>query len=153
MQIDETEKDVTSDTSTKTKQFLVRSINRWRFLLADARAALHAQDWPAAVDGYQDTYRMAEFLLHIADCKNCAIKNYVRTLVEYGYSLCKNNQRELFTHLIEFARHTLACYATPKLVRQLLQPIVAMETACHSRQDVWIGQLFKSDAMHSGAVH
>lgn len=153
MQADE--KDVVVDAAVKTKQqqFLEQSIHRWRFLLAEARTQLHAQKWPAAIQGYQDAHSLAEFLVHIADCKNCAIKNYMRTLIEYGYSLCKNNQRELLVHLIDLARQTLACYTTPALSQQLLLPIIAMETASHSQRDLWVNQLFVSDAQQYGAVH
>lgn len=145
--------DVDVDVKTKQQQFLMQSIYRWRFLLDESRTQLHAQQWTAAVNCYQDAYGLAEMLLHIADCKNCAIKNYMRTLLEYGYSLCKNNQRELLVHIIDLARQTLACYVTPALSRQLLQPVLAMEKANHNQQDLWVNQLFAKDAAQYGIVH
>mgnify|MGYP006875364020 FL=1 len=155
MHSDEDVKDqhIDADVKTKQQQFLLQSIHRWRFLLAESRTQLHAQHWSAAVDMYQETYSLAELLIHIADCKNCAIKNYTRTLFEYGYSLCKNNQRELLAHLIDIARQTLACYVTPTLSHQLLQPVVEMEKANHYQQDLWVNQLFAKDASQYGIVH
>lgn len=155
MRPDKTETGLDSDAATtvKHRQFIEQSIYRWRFLLAEARTRLHAQDWTTAVDAYKDAHGVAEFLVHIGDCKNCAVKNYVRTLIEYGYSLCKNNQAAVFNGLIEIARQTLAHYTTPKLSQQLLQPILALENAGQLQRDLWINQLFAGDAIQQGHVH
>lgn len=155
MRPDKTETGLNSDaeTNVKHRQFIEQSIYRWRFLVAEARAHLHAQDWITAVEAYKDAHAVAEFLVHIADCKNCAVKNYVRTLIEYGYSLCKNNQAEMFSPLIEVAQQTLAHYATPRLSQQLLRPVLAMEKAEQIQRDLWINQLFASDAVLQGTVH
>jgi hypothetical protein len=155
MHPDKAETGLSSDAATKVthRQFVEQSIYRWRFLLAEARTQLHAQDWIMAVEAYKDAHGMAEFLVHIADCKNCAIKNYVRTLIEYGYSLCKNNQAAMFTPLIEVAQQTLNHYATPRLSQLLLQPILALEKAGQSQRDLWVNQLFASDAVQQGNVH
>ena len=152
---DQTARDLELDTAVKTKQqqFLEQSIYRWRFLLDGARAQLHAQNWTAAANAYQDAHGIAEFLIHIADCKNCAIKNYMRTLIEYGYSLCKNDQLALLSRLIDLARKTLDCYTTPTLAQQLLKPILALEKASQRQRDMWINQLFASDAVQQGVVH
>ncbi len=155
MRPDKTETGLNSDAATNVKhrQFIEQSIYRWRFLVAEARAHLHAQDWITAVETYKDAHGVAEFLVHIADCKNCAVKNYVRTLIEYGYCLCRNNQAAMFTPLIEVARQTLAHYTTPRLSQQLLQPVLAMENAGQIQRDLWINQLFASDAALHGTVH
>jgi hypothetical protein len=137
----------------KHKDLLMKAIYRWKYLLDNARSELHAQEWLAAVDAYQEAYSQAELLIHIADCKNCAIKNYVRTLLEYGYSLCKTNQSTSLLHLIGLARQTLDCYATAALTCKLLTPVMSLVQANDYQQDVWINQLFAEDAQQQWAVH
>lgn len=44
-----------------------------------------------AVINYCAAYTEAELLVFISDCKNCAVQNYMRTLAEYCYALCKRN--------------------------------------------------------------
>lgn len=149
------ETDSTIDVAVKTKQqqFLERTIHRWQFLLTGARAKLHAQDWSTAIDTYQDAHALAEFLVHIHDCKNCAIKNYVRTLIEYGYILCKSGRAGMLSQLIELAHQTLLCYTTPRLAEQLLKPVLSLVEANNWQRDLWINQLFAGDAVQHGIVH
>ncbi len=139
--------------SAQHKQMLVQAIHRWRYLLDGARRELHAQDWRAAVDAYQEAHSQAELLIHIADCKNCAIKNYVRTLLEYGYSLCQTNQSGALLRLLDIARQTLDCYATATLSQQLLKPLFSLLDANNQQRDLWINQLFVEDALQQRAVH
>lgn len=139
--------------SAKHKQLLMQEIYRWRYLLDGARRELHAQDWIAAVDAYREAYSQAELLIHIADCKNCAIKNYVRTLFEYGYSLCQTHHSEVLLGVLDIARQTLECYATTTLTQQLLKPIINLVHANSQQRDIWISQLFAEDALQQQAVH
>lgn len=139
--------------SAKHKQLLMQEIYRWRYLLDGARRELHAQDWIAAVDAYREAYSQAELLIHIADCKNCAIKNYVRTLFEYGYSLCQINHAAALVHLVDIARQTLDCYATTTLTQQLLKPVLNLVRANSQQRDIWINELFAGDALQQQAVH
>jgi hypothetical protein len=144
---------IDSSIQDKHKDLLMKAIYRWKYLLDNARGELHAQEWFAAVDAYQEAYSQAELLIHIADCKNCAIKNYIRTLLEYGYSLCKTNQSASLLHLIDLARQTLDCYATAALTYELLTPVMSLVQASDYQQDVWINQLFAEDAQQQWAVH
>ncbi len=144
---------IDSTVAAKHKHMLMQAIYRWRYLLDDARRELHAQDWCAAVDAYQDAHAQAELLIHIADCKNCAIKNYVRTLFEYGYSLCQANQSGTLMQLLDIARQTLDCYATATLSQKLLKPVFNLMQADNQQRDTWINQLFVEDAMLQRAVH
>lgn len=139
--------------SAKHKQLLMQEIYRWRYLLNGARRELHAQDWIAAVDAYREAYSQAELLIHIADCKNCAIKNYVRTLFEYGYSLCQTHHSEVLLGVLDIARQTLECYATTTLTQQLLKPIINLVRANNQQRDIWINQLFAEDSLQQQAVH
>ncbi len=139
--------------SAKHKQLLMQEIYRWRYLLDGARRELHAQDWIAAVDAYREAYSQAELLIHIADCKNCAIKNYVRTLFEYGYSLCQTHHSEVLLGVLDIARQTLECYATTTLTQQLLKPIINLVHANSQQRDIWMNQLFAEDALQQQAVH
>ena len=139
--------------SAKHKQLLMQEIYRWRYLLNGARRELHAQDWIAAVDAYREAYSQAELLIHTADCKNCAIKNYVRTLFEYGYSLCQTHHSEVLLGVLDIARQTLECYATTTLTQQLLKPIINLVRVNSQQRDIWINQLFAEDALQQQAVH
>ena len=105
------------------------------------------------MDAYQEAHSQAELLIHIADCKNCAIKNYVRTLLEYGYSLCQTNQSGALLRLLDIARQTLDCYATATLSQQLLKPLFSLLHANNQQRDLWINQLFVEDALQQRAVH
>lgn len=139
--------------SAKQKQMLLEAIYRWRYLLDKARGELHRQDWNAAVDAYQLAYCQAELLIHIADCKNCAIKNYVRTLFEYGYCLCQSSQPHALVGSLEVARQTLECYATATLTNQLLKPLFNLLRANSEQRDGWINHLFAEDAILQRVVH
>lgn len=139
--------------SAKHKQLLMQAIYRWRYLVEAARRELHAQDWVTAVDAYREAHSQAELLIHIADCKNCAIKNYVRTLFEYGYSLCQINQAAALMHLVDIARQTLDCYATTTLTQQLLKPVLNLMRANSQQRDIWMNQLFAEDALQQHALH
>jgi hypothetical protein len=144
---------IEASVKTKHQHMLAQAIYRWRYLLDNARSELHRQDWNAAVDAYQQAYCQAELLIHIADCKNCAIKNYVRTLFEYGYSLCQTHHSDVLLGVLDIARQTLECYATTTLTQQLLKPIINLVHANSQQRDIWINQLFAEDALQQQAVH
>jgi hypothetical protein len=135
------------------KQQVEDTIIRWYFLLENGRQALHASNWQEAVVSYRAAYTEVELLVFTSDCKNCAVKNYVRTLAEYSYALCKLDKVEQLPDLIVQAWYTLNTCLTEALASRLLQPLRSMEYATSAERDVWINQLFAEEATHRKQVH
>lgn len=141
------------ETESTHKKQIEDTINRWYFLLENSRQELHAGRWQEAVLSYHAAYAEAELLVFISDCKNCAVKNYLRTLVEYSYALCKIDKAEQLSDLIVQAWYTLNTCLTEALASRLLQPLRSMEYATSTERDVWINQLFAEEAVHRKQVH
>lgn len=135
------------------KNYVEETINRWYFLLEYSRGELHAGHWQQAVVSYHRAHQEAELLVSISDCKNCAVKGYVRTLIEYSYALCKVDDVKRLADLIGHAEHTLSIYVTRELVSTLLQPLRNIGFATHAERDLWMNQLFAEEAQHRKQVH
>lgn len=140
-------------TEVAHKKQIENTINRWYFLLGNGRHALHAGHWQEAAINYRAAYIEAELLVFISDCKNCAVKNYMRTLAEYCYALCKIDKAEQLSDLIANAWYTLNTCLTEVLTLKLLQPLRDMEFSSNDERDLWINQLFAEEAVYRKQVH
>lgn len=141
------------ETESTHKKQIEDTINRWYFLLESSRQELHAGRWQEAVINYRAAYTEAEMLVFISDCKNCAVKNYMRTLAEYCYALCKIDRAEQLSDLIAHAWYTLNTCITEALTLKLLQPLRAMESSSDDERDLWMNQLFAEEAVNRKQVH
>lgn len=141
------------ETELAHKNQIEDTINRWYFLLENSRQELHAGRWKEAVVSYHAAYTEAELLVFISDCKNCAVKNYLRTLVEYSYALCKIDKAEQLSDLIAHACYTLNTCLTEALTLKLLQPLRGMRSSSDDERDLWMNQLFAEEAVHRKQVH
>lgn len=144
---------LTGTDETVKDKYTKNMINRWCFLVETARRELHAAAWPQAANRYREAHFQAEFLLIISDCKNCAIKCYMRTLMEYAYALRKAGQKKLLSDVVAQAWCALNAYTTESLAAQLLKPLHDMESATSQAWEIFINQLFFQDAEYRYQVH
>ena len=114
---------------------------------------MHAGRWQEAVINYRAAYTEAEMLVFISDCKNCAVKNYIITLAEYCYVLCKIDKAEQLPDLIAHAWYTLNTCLTEVLTLKLLQPLLGMEFSSNDERDLWMNQLFAEEAVQRKQIH
>ncbi len=128
-------------------------INRWYRLVEAARRELHSESWKQATAFYRDAYLQAELLLVVSNCKNCAIKCYMRTLIEYGYALRKIGERALLSELVVHGWHALNAQVSESLVIQLLEPLRTLEYASNKECEIFINQLFIEDAVNKQQLH
>lgn len=142
-----------AETESIHKKQIEDTINRWYFLLENGRHELQLGRWQEAVLNYRSAYTEAELLVFISGCKNCAVKNYMRTLVEYCYALCKIDSSEQLSDLTAHAWYTLNTCVTEALTLKLLQPLRAMESSSDDERDLWMNQLFAEEAVHLNKVH
>ncbi len=128
------------------------AIRQWQQQHQHAWRQLASLAWPEALVQYACTYQWAETLLQQSPCKPCAIKAYVRTLVEYGLVLCKSGQAQQLPGLRTLSGHSLEALLGQARARQLLKPLADIHRATPAQVDHWIGQLLLSEAPASVAL-
>lgn len=128
-------------------------INRWCFLLEQGRQELHLRQWFIAASYYQQALSVAETLFSASLCKSCALRCYMRTLVEYAYITCKINGPESMDFLGQVATVTLSAYMPMQAIDKLLVPVMNLKSYSDQEQDVWINQLFVEDVLQRSQLH
>lgn len=126
----------------RLKTLSIVGISCWRMA---ARSCMQAAG--------KNAYTEAELLVFISDCKNCAVKNYLRTLVEYSYALCKIDKAEQLSDLIAHAWCNLNTCFTEALTLQLFRLLRAMKFSSNDERDLWMNQLFAEEAVHRKQIH
>lgn len=128
-------------------------IHQWSFLLEQGRSELHLRQWFLAANYYQQAMSIAESLFAASLCKNCALRCYTRTLVEYAYVICKINGPESLELMEQAATLTLSAYVPMSLVEKLLFPITEIKTRSDADRELWLNQLFAEDASYKKRLH
>lgn len=133
-----------------------QAIRQWHQQHQQAWHKLTSLAWQDARVHYARAYEWAETLLQQSPCKSCAIKAYVRTLVEYGLVMRKLEQMPatsavLSQQLALSGLRTIACHSLEALLgqaraRQLLAPLADIQRATPVQIDQWLGRLLLSDA-------
>lgn len=139
--------------ATLKREQLEHMTNAWSEMLSEARKSLFGQQWQPAVTQYWRAYGMAEQLLKESLCKNCAIKGYIRTLVELAYVLRKNQQEEKLSAIAELAKPTWDVQLTVALSQELIAIITNIAYAPIVQIDVWIDGLFAMDVAATQPLH
>lgn len=131
------------------RELAEQAIQQWNASLDLARTFLVAQEWPNAVRHYWQVYPMAERLLKNELCKDCAIKGYIRTLVELSYALRKNQQQEKLSAMLELTKPTMHTQLSPASAQELIAIMSSIAYAPIQEIDRWVEGLFAIDeAMH-----
>lgn len=128
-------------------------IQRWSFLIEQGRSELHLKQWFIASSYYQAALSTAETLLAMSSCKHCALRCYLRTLLEYTYVSCKIQGDDSIDLLEQVGALTLSGYLPMQTVEKLLEPLVEFKRHTDADRDLWINRLFVGDAVHRKQVH
>lgn len=127
--------------------------HRWCFLLEQGRRELHVRQWFIADNYYLQAMLIAESLFSSSLCKSCALRCYMRTLIEYAYVNCKMNGPDSLDFLGQVATVTLARYTPMPLIDKLLEPLDYLKLYSDDERDLWINQLFVGDVLHANQLH
>ncbi|ACE85160.1 hypothetical protein [Cellvibrio japonicus] len=130
----------------------VKAVEEWYRQQSLAWQQIISLNWPRALAEYERSYTCAEFMLQQAPCKCCAVKAYVRTVVEYALVLHKTNQQPLLAQLRVMSLHSLQPMLGMAHAVQLLKPLRDIQRAATAQVDHWIGLLLMADAK-SGLTH
>lgn len=128
-------------------------VYRWSFLLEQGRSELHLHQWFIASSYYQQAMLVAESLFIASPCRSCALRCYMRTLVEYAYVLCKISGPESLDLLEEVATLTLSSYAPMPCIDKVLEPLTRLKRNSDIERDLWINQLLAEDAIYKHQLH
>lgn len=109
---------------------------------------LESLAWPAAQREYERAYGLAEQLLVQSPCKNCAIKAYVRTLVEYALVLHKLGMQSQLGAIRAISLHSLQPLLGSIKATQLLRPLADIQRANEAQVELWLGRLMIAGACH-----
>lgn len=96
---------------------------------------------------------VAESLVIASPCRSCALRCYMRTLIEYAYVLCKISGPESLDLLEEVATLTLSSYAPMPCIDKVLEPLVRLKRNSDIERDLWINQLLAEDAIYKHQLH
>jgi len=143
----------TFSSETLKREQLERSTNEWSENLHEARKSLFNEQWPIAVIRYWSAYGIANRLLKESLCKNCAIKGYIRTLVELAYVLRKNKQQEKLSAIIDLARPAWEIHLSSTLAQELIAIVTNIAYAPVVQIDAWIEGLFAMDSTAAQPLH
>lgn len=128
-------------------------IQRWSFLLEQGRSELHLKQWFIASGYYQQALLVAESLFAASLCRNCALRCYMRTFMEFAYITSRIHGPESLELLEQTGTLILSRYLPMESVDKLLQPINSFKHQTDQERELWINQLFVSDAVCRRQVH
>lgn len=128
-------------------------IYRWLFLLEQGRSELHLKQWFIASSYYQQAMQVAESLFAASLCKNCALRCYMRTLVEYAYVICKIQGEDSIELLEQAATLTLSCYVPMDSIDKFLEPLFTLKNQSDAERELWLNRLFAGDAIYKQQLH
>lgn len=139
--------------ATSTRERTEQLIYRWSFLLEQGRSELHMKQWFIASDYYQQALMVAETLFVESQCRNCALRCYLRTLFEYAYIACKIHGTDSVEILEQAATLTLAGYAPMPGIDQILEPLNNLKYMNDVERELWVNQFFALDANCKQQLH
>lgn len=128
-------------------------IRRWSFLLEQGRSELHLKQLFIASGYYQQALLVAESLFAASLCRNCALRCYMRTFMEFAYITSRIHGLESLELLEQTGTLILSRYLPMESVDKLLKPINSFKQQTDQEREVWINQLFVSDAVCRRQVH
>lgn len=138
---------------TLKRELIEQSITHWNEMIHEARSYLLNQTWQQAAKQYWRVYPIAEQLLKESFCKNCAIKGYIRTLVELAYVLRKNQQQEKLSAIMELAKPLWLRELNPVLIEELIAIVTNITYAPIAQIDIWMEGLFAMDEAVNQPLH
>jgi hypothetical protein len=134
---------------TNMDRYMVRD---WHKFLAAGRHLLLIGKWQDAIPLYEQSFNLAVTLLWASNCKNSAVKSYVRTSLEYLYIL-KKTQKESADYFFNNTHKILGHYISHEAAHGLLQPLRDVLHAEDEVADSWMNQLFSQDAEVRKSLH
>lgn len=138
-----------SSTKIQTQEDMIRD---WYKFLNAGRQLMLVGKWQDAIPLYEQSFNFAETLLWSSNCKNCAVKNYVRTSLEYLYVL-KKSSKESIDYFVNNTHKILGYHISNEASRSLLQPLRDVLDADEVVADSWMNQLFCQDAGVRKSLH
>lgn len=129
------------------------AISDWYNSIKASRHYLLTENWGLAISSYERSFQIATHLLILANCKNCAIKGYMRTSLEYAYVLRKLQDMNSLGRLSLVVRNTMIEHTNPQTGDALLQPFWDVSNQPETIIDGWMAQLFCMDSEIQKSLH
>ena len=120
--------------------------SRWQQQQQRALRQLASLAWPQAQREYALAQGLAEQLLIESTCKGCAIKAYIRTLIEYALVLHKVEQLATLRSMRLLSLHSLQALLGRAKAVQLLQPLADIQRATPAQVELWLGRMLLGSA-------
>ncbi|WNO10010.1 hypothetical protein [Teredinibacter sp. KSP-S5-2] len=125
-------------------------------LLTDARRALDEQDWTQAIASYYPAFCIAETMMNMSRCQNCAtrlIRQYLRIGMEYLYCLRKSADDKNAAALMALVKHSLAGRTISQPAEYALAIFHKVAYSPMNEVDAWMQMLFAADESRLHTKH
>lgn len=129
------------------------AISDWYNSIKISRNYLLTENWRLAISSYERSFQIATHLLILANCKNCAIKGYMRTSLEYAYVLRKTQDVHALGKLSLIVKNTMIEHTDQETGHCLLQPLWDVSNQPEIVIDGWMAQLFCMDSEIQKNLH
>lgn len=129
------------------------ALREWSQLIQNGRVQIEQADWNAAAITYGNAFEQVEALFSTNPNREYAIESYIRTAVEFAYSLRKSTYTCDLSALLGIVKYRLEQEPCIASLDELLLPLRDISFAPVSEIDRWVQILFAMDAAKLHTKH
>lgn len=124
----------------------------WRGIIVQARELFHLEEWARASVVYGNAFEISELLLR-SNPSQFSVDRYLRSALEYAYSLRKHNPEMGLGSLIVHVKNNIRGLQHTMSVPQLVEPLEEVIKLPINLADFWMYSLISLDSIESRVVH
>jgi hypothetical protein len=124
----------------------------WRGIIVQARELFHMQAWEKASVVYGNAFEIAELLLS-SNPSQYSVDRYLRSALEYAYSLRKHDAKMNLGSLIVHVKNHIRGIQHTMAVPLLLEPLEEVIKLPLNLADYWMQSLLSLDTIESRVLH
>ena len=125
----------------------------WGKLYFQARQSINTNKWLNAAITYQEALLVAESQLSKSHNSSDAIKRYVRTAMEFAYSLRMGNIPCDFHALVTIVKHHLQNNPLPSPLEHIISPLQDIAFSPKNKIEHWMKILFAVEEKKINTLH